>query len=126
MITQEVNMVFKQGEEWNGNANGRGKGTRNKFSELKQTFKKAFEQSGGLERLVELCKDDANFMALSRWLISLLPKEMQIKSAQDNTMHVILNVPRPVTEELPSNVIEVQEKVYEVEGTVDEGESPNE
>ena len=95
---------FKEGNT------GRPKGTKNKFSELKETFRKAFEKAGGLDRLVELCGDEKNFMMLGKWITSLLPKEYKVNEDRDKTITVLLDMPTANSKGRIENVVDVEAK----------------
>ena len=56
------------------NPTGRPKGTRNKFSELRDYWLKAFKLEGGIKLLRKLAKDDpGTFLKLG---VQMLPKEI--------------------------------------------------
>jgi hypothetical protein len=49
---------FKSGEEWNGNASGRPKGSRHKFSEEYIADVHMVWREGGIDALRTMCKED--------------------------------------------------------------------
>ena len=72
-------MPFQKGDKWKGNKQGRPVGASGKFSDLKESFYDAYDQAGGTERLVEICKDDPKkFMELVSVIARLLPKEQKL------------------------------------------------
>ena len=88
-------MVFKSGDEWNGNSKGRPIGAKNKLMSQRDAFLQVFNEAGGNDRLVKECKADADrFFEVARWLVGFMPKKMEI-SHDGGILAVHLQVPRP-------------------------------
>ena len=69
-----------------GNPNlpkGRKKGTKNKFTTLKQSFIDAFEATGGTEGLVEWGKKETNRAQFYQMITKLLPKAIEVEGEVD-------------------------------------------
>ncbi len=56
---------------------GRPKGSKNKFTTLKQAFLDAFEDIGGAEELVKWGQQDKNKAQFYQMITKLLPREIQ-------------------------------------------------
>lgn len=59
-----------------GGSPGRPKGSRNRFTNLKDAFLEAFEQTGGVEALVEWARRDKNKRDFYRLVASMLPRNI--------------------------------------------------
>lgn len=67
-------MTWKKGQS--GNAAGRPKGSRNRFTELRDEFMLAFEKIGGREALVNWGKDNPD--QFYKLVVQMLPKERTV------------------------------------------------
>ena len=75
--------------------------------QMQKALLKVFEQSGGIYRLVELCKkDDTQFTKLVDKIHALIPKETYNKT--DNHIQVTMNIPRPPKLEPKPKVIDAE------------------
>ena len=70
-------MSFETGKS--GNPNGRPKGTKNRYTEIKESFLKAFDKLGGTKGLVNWVNEDTrNKKAFYEMIVSLLPKKTEM------------------------------------------------
>jgi hypothetical protein len=58
---------------------GRPKGTKNKYSKLRDSLLDAFEQTGGVPALVEWGKKERNKKEFYKLIVSVLPKNIDIE-----------------------------------------------
>lgn len=80
-------MAFKEG---NNHGNGRPKGSKNKFTALKDTFLQAFEDIGGVKELARWGKDEKNRGAFYQIISKMLPKEIELTGDPDKPVGVII------------------------------------
>ena len=87
---------FRSGSEWNGNAAGRPKGSKNKLSEdFLQELYVVFQESGG-EAIRRMCAEHPSDFV--RVLAGLVPKELLLEVAQEEkTRFVISDMPHQLT-----------------------------
>ncbi|MFH1954871.1 MAG: DUF5681 domain-containing protein [Pseudomonadota bacterium] len=78
---------FKSGES--GNPKGRPRGSKNKFSTIRQSFLEAFEDAGGTKELTGWAKD--NRKAFYTMIAKMLPKqdehELKLMQPPNITIH---------------------------------------
>ncbi len=75
---------FKAGKS--GNPNGRPKGSKDKFTELKDSFLEAFDRLGGIDGLVEWAKKSNNNRSQFYQMITkLLPRDINLNPPGDFT-----------------------------------------
>lgn len=89
-------MPYKKGES--GNPNGRRKGSKNKFTNLKEEFLKAFYDEdgiGGAEGIKKLLKSSArNKMAYLQLIAKMLPSNISMEHSGEID-HAVFIMPRP-------------------------------
>lgn len=62
---------------------GRPKGTKNKFTSLKEAFLDAFEAAGGTEFIIAFAKDKQNQAAFLQMLARMLPTSAKVEQSSD-------------------------------------------
>ena len=72
-------MPFKKGQS--GNPNGRGKGVKNKFTTLKQSFLNVYERLGGDDGLFKWASDPKNQGFFYEKVAKMLPREVEQKNS---------------------------------------------
>lgn len=83
---------FKPGQS--GNPIGKPKGTRNKISKnIKQVFLSVFEEMSGQQALLEWAQENRD--AFFSMIAKLLPKDIEIKSENEQTINIISSIPEP-------------------------------
>lgn len=71
-------MSFQTGKS--GNPNGRPKGAKNRYTEIKESFLKAFDKLGGTRGLITWVNEDPrNKRAFYEMVVSLLPKKTEME-----------------------------------------------
>jgi hypothetical protein len=65
---------------------GRPKGSKDKFTDLKQAFLDAFEQTGGTEGLAEWAKNKDNKAQFYQMVTKLLPKQIDQRTENTGTL----------------------------------------
>ena len=84
-----VKRLFKKGQS--GNPKGRPKGSKDKFTDLKNSFLEAFEKLGGVDALVEWAKKNANTKAQFYAMITkLFPRTIDVSASDSMTDYVKL------------------------------------
>lgn len=82
-------MPFKKGES--GNLKGRRKGSQNKFTDLKQAFLNAFEQTGGIKGLVTWVQQSPRNRAVFYQMITkLFPTTVQHEGSESKPLRLML------------------------------------
>ena len=74
---------FKSGKEWNGNASGRPKGSRHKFSEEYIADVHTVWREGGIDALRRLCEEDPG--AFVNAAGRLVPREFALEEETEHT-----------------------------------------
>lgn len=72
------------------NRNGRPKGAKNKFTDLKAAFLKAFEEIGGTEELVAWGMKPQNRSQFYQMLTKLFPKEVAVDMKVEGETGVVI------------------------------------
>ena len=69
---------------------GRPKGSKNKFTALKDTFLQAFEDIGGVDELANWGKQKENRTAFYQIISKMLPKEIELTGDADRPLGVVI------------------------------------
>ena len=73
-----------------GNPNGRPKGSKNKFTDLKNTFLEAFEKTGGVPALVKWVKQSSRNRGLFYQILAkMLPSNVTVGDHKDLKYEII-------------------------------------
>lgn len=87
-------MKFKKGQS--GNPAGRRKGAKDKFTNLKESFLKAYQAKdgfGGDEALIKFAKENrSDFLNMIK---GMLPKNVEMKSENELIITIISAIPEP-------------------------------
>ena len=67
---------------------GRPKGSKDKFTNLKQAFLDAFEAIGGTDALTAWAKKESNRKAFYSMITKLLPREVDVGQQKDNPLEI--------------------------------------
>ncbi len=81
-------------ENLSNKGKGRAKGSKNKFTELKEAYLKAFENIGGIEDLTKLAKNPRYKLAFYQMLSKMLPREEKIEHGGEVVHGVTVYVPK--------------------------------
>ncbi|MCK4248922.1 MAG: hypothetical protein KAX15_04005 [Candidatus Omnitrophica bacterium] len=71
---------------------GRPKGSKNKFTKIKEAIADAFFAVGGKDRLIKESKSKQGFRYLMKDVVSLMPKETQLSGDPDQDSPITLKV----------------------------------
>lgn len=81
-VTHQPNGKFAPGNPYGG----RPKGSKNKFTTLKQAFVNAFDRVGGEEALIEFfmnARGTSNRRDFFNWIARMLPAEVKVNGLED-------------------------------------------
>ena len=81
---------------------GRKKGSKNKFTTLKQAFLDAFIGIGGTEELKTWAKDEKNRAVFYQMVAKLLPKEVDLGERASDSLRDLLDQVKGSTRGLPN------------------------
>ena len=86
-------MANPKGSPQNLQHKGRGKGNKNKFTDLKKAFLEAFEKMGGMKGLAEWGEKEKNKKDFYQMISKMLPKEMELSGNPDKPLGGVVILP---------------------------------
>lgn len=70
---------------------GREKGSKNKFTTLRNDFLKAFEIIGGIKALAEWGRKERNKMHFYKMIVSMLPKDINLGNQDGEALQITIS-----------------------------------